>query len=84
MKPALLNAYLLMLPRLQAEEALLQRAVIASGTGSFKAADDKRFVKDLQKQAHVVTGKRIRTLDDLRATGIPIQDERRKKVTPGG
>lgn len=84
MNPALVNAYALMLPRLQAEEALLERMVIASGTNSLKKDADSRFVKQLNRTARISSGRRVRTLDDLRGMGIQVVDERRKGVSADG
>lgn len=72
MSPVLLNAYAAMLPRLEAEEALLQRKVIASASGTLRPATDRPFVASLQRAAGVHSGVKVRTLADLQKTGIPI------------
>ena len=72
MSPVLLNAYEEMRPRLEAEEALLTRMVIASGTGTLKKSVDKDFVNTLVRQSRARTGTRVRTLADLEKTGIKI------------
>lgn len=73
MRPALVNAFAVMLPRLQAEETLMLRAAVASGTGSMKPEADREWLKAMQKQSGAPAGRRIRTLDDLRSIGIPVK-----------
>lgn len=77
MSPALLNAYAEMMPRLEAEEAMLQRMVIASGTGNLKDGVDRRFMGQLQRSARATTGIRVRTVEDLQKTGLPVKKVRR-------
>jgi hypothetical protein len=72
MQPALVNAYAAMLPRLQAEELLLFRAAVQSATGGMKKEDDREWVRNLQRLSRAPAGRRIRTLDDLRATGMRV------------
>jgi len=77
MKPALLSAYAEMLPRLQAEEALLARPVIASAVGNMKQADASKFVKQLRSMAKLDAGQTVRTLGDLMKTGITVVKTKR-------
>jgi hypothetical protein len=72
MKPALLNAYAEMLPRLQAEEALLARPVIASSTGNMKRGEASTFVKQLRRLAKMDRGQTMRTVGDLAKAGLPV------------
>lgn len=77
MRPALLNAYAEMLPRLQAEEALLARPVIASSTGQMKRGDAATFVRELKKLAKHHAGEQVRTVGDLVRAGIPVVRSRK-------
>ena len=77
MKPALVNAYGVMLPRLQAEEHLALRGAVASGTGSMSKQDDRKFISGLRKIAGRGEEQKVRTVGDLIRTGIPVI--RRKK-----
>jgi len=76
MPPVLVNAFAAMLPRLQAEETLLLRAAVQSATGGMKKEDDREWLRKMKQQAHVPAGRRIRTLDDLRATGMRVVEGR--------
>jgi hypothetical protein len=72
MKPALLNAFAAMLPRLQAEELLALRSAVMYGTGSGKKDDEKQWLDRMKRLSGLSAGTRIRTLDDLRGTGIRV------------
>jgi hypothetical protein len=73
----LLEWYMVMLPRLQAEEQLQMIGVVAAGTGSFKPADHKRYVRELERTAE--GGRRQRaaraTAASLAAIGIQVEVE---------
>jgi len=74
-----------MLPRLQAEEALLERSLMLSVSGyQMRKGDADKFVRRLERTARVsgASGRRVRSVDDLRGMGIQIVDERKKVVNP--
>ena len=75
MRPVWFAAFSQMLPRLQAEEALEERLVVASGTGSMEERDGRQYVRNLQRAA---SGGRIpgavkASAAALAQIGIPVQ-----------
>lgn len=75
MNPPLLNAYMSMLPRLQAEEDMRAVNVVAAGTGSLRDSDRRTYLADLRRAA--TSGLRRSekpTRKDLAAIGIKVEE----------
>lgn len=76
MKPALLNAYVRMLPRLRAEESFAAIHEMALAMGHLKPADQKRYLTALERDGGKEAGPtKARTISDLRALGINVIEE---------
>lgn len=79
----MLNAYMIMLPIIQAEESLLSININAVAGGNLKKEDNTKIINALNEQAQKRDEKRIMNTDEkiiaLSGMGIPVVDKRTKK-----
>lgn len=76
MRPAVLNAYATMLPRLEAEKQLATERLVRAATGGMKQSHRLPLLAGLAKVARGGRRKRARkaTAADLAAMGIPVEE----------
>jgi hypothetical protein len=73
-----------MMPRLEAEEMLEQVSTLVVGTGSAKKSEADRYLRELRRVAKGEQKPKARTVDDLRAMGIPVTFTPKKKKEVDG
>jgi hypothetical protein len=73
-----------MMPRLDAEEQLGQVSALAVGTGSAKKSEADKYLRDLRRMAKGEKKPTARTVDELRAMGIPVTFTPKKKKEEDG
>ena len=67
----LVQAYLTMIPRLQAEEALAQVTIVAVGSGSLGKSENRRIVRAWRRQSEAQSTRN--QITDLKQAGLMLQ-----------
>ena len=82
MPTAILNAYMVMLPRLEAEETLAQVLAVSLGMGGAGEPAGKRLITQLQRQARgqklLPESKRVTGREFAAMLGIPIKVKKKE------